>query len=179
MCPAHERPSPLCAPDMCLLFRTLGPKTNPIALPESPVNHVSSSFETPREEKHMRISVANISKKVSAAEFSATVHAVARQVHQDFAPLWGMDADVRGIAINRNTKPNPELTLSDVILYVGELDDDPQKVADAVGYHDLNHKGIPFGFVFTDVAAKVGDAWSTTLSHEVLELLADPDVNLL
>jgi hypothetical protein len=127
----------------------------------------------------MRISIANISKKVKTAEFSATVHAVARQVNQDFAPLWGMDADVRGIAIDRNAKPSPELTLSDVILYVGEIDDDPQKVADAVGYHDLNNKGIPYGFVFTDVAAKIGEAWSTTLSHEVLELLADPDVNLL
>ncbi len=127
----------------------------------------------------MRISVANISSKISKAEFSATVHAVARQVHQDFAPLWGMDADVRGIMVDRKTKPNPELTLSDVILYVGELNDDPQKVADAVGYHDLNNEGIPYGFVFTDIAAKAGDAWSTTLSHEVLELLADPDVNLL
>jgi hypothetical protein len=116
---------------------------------------------------------------VSNAEFSATVHAVARQVHQDFAPLWGMDADVRGIKMSRDAKPNPELSMSDAILYVGELDDDPQKVADAVGYHDLNNKGIPYGFVFTDVAAKVGDKWSTTLSHEVLELLADPDVNLL
>src|SRR5882757_8871119 len=127
----------------------------------------------------MRISIANISQKVTTAEFSATVHAVARQVHQDFAPLWGMDADVRGIAIKRDAKPNPELTLSDVILYVGELNDDPQKVADAIGYHDLNNRGIPFGFVFTDVAAKAGEAWATTLSHEVLELLADPDVNLL
>ena len=71
-----------------------------------------------------------------------------------------MDADVRGIAMNRNAKPNPELSVSDVILYVGELDDDPQKVADAIGYHDLNNKGIPYGFVFTDVAAKVGEKWS-------------------
>ncbi len=127
----------------------------------------------------MRISIANISQKVKASEFSATVHAVGRQVHQDFAPLWGMDADVRGIKIDRNAKQNPELTLSDVILYVGEADDDPQQVQDAIGYHDLNNKGIPYGFVFTDIAAKQGEQWSTTLSHEVLELLADPDVNLL
>jgi len=127
----------------------------------------------------MRISIANISKKISASEFAATVHVVARQVNQDFAPLWGMDAEVRGLALIRSTKPNPDAILSDVILYVGEIDDDPQKVADAVGYHDLNHRGIPYGFVFTDVAAKLGEAWSTTLSHEVLELLADPDVNLL
>src|SRR5689334_18791295 len=123
----------------------------------------------------MRISIANISKKVSKSEFSATVHAVARQVHQDFAPLWGMDADIRGIAIARESKPNPETALSDVVIYVGELDDDPQKVANAIGYHDLTNKGIPYGFVFTDIAAKIGEDWSTTLSHEVLELLADPD----
>ena len=127
----------------------------------------------------MRISIANISTKVSTSDFTAAVHAVARQVHQDFAPLWGMDADVRGVAMQRTSKPNPELNVSDAILYVGELDDDPNKVQQAVGYHELNHKGIPYGFVFTDVAAKVGEAWSTTLSHEVLELLADPDVNLL
>ena len=111
----------------------------------------------------MRISIANISSKVTTAEFSATVHAVGRQVNQDFAPLWGMDADVRGIAMNRNTKPNPELSVSDVILYVGELDDDPQKVADAIGYHDLNNKATPYGFIFTDVVAKVRENWSTTL----------------
>jgi hypothetical protein len=127
----------------------------------------------------MRISIANISKKVDKAEFAASVHVVARQVTHDFAPLWGMDAEVRGLAIDPNAKPKPELSLSDVIVYVGELDDDPQKVADAVGYHNLNNRGIPYGFVFTDVAAKMGEPWSTTLSHEVLELLADPDVNLL
>jgi hypothetical protein len=127
----------------------------------------------------MRISIANISKKVTTAEFTATVHAIARQVHEDFAPLWGMDAEVRGLTINREAKPNPDTRLSDVILYVGELDDDPRKVADAVGYHDLNQRGIPYGFVFTDISAKNGEAWSTTLSHETLELLADPDVNLL
>lgn len=127
----------------------------------------------------MRIAIANISNRVSREEFRVTVHAIARQVREDFAPLWSMDADIRHATLGRSAKPNPELNLADVILYVGETDDDPQKVKDAVGYHDMNHRGVPFGFVFTDVAEKVGEAWSTTLSHEVLELIADPDVNLL
>jgi hypothetical protein len=127
----------------------------------------------------MRVCVANISKKITQDEFRATVHAVARQVHEDFAPLWGMDAEIRFAALSRNSKPNPELNLADVILYVGELDDDPAKVEDAVGYHDMNHAGIPYGFVFSDIAAKLKEPWSVTLSHEVLELIADPDVNLL
>jgi hypothetical protein len=127
----------------------------------------------------MRISVANVSTTIKDEEFRTVVEAVGRQVGQDFAPLWGMVAEVRAVAMQRDHKPNPELDLSDVVLYVGELDDDPRKVTDAVGYHDLNHTGVAFGFVFTDIAARMGEAWSVTLSHEVLELIADPDVNLL
>ena len=127
----------------------------------------------------MRICIANRSRTISPSEFRATVHAVTRQVHEDFAPLWGMDAEVRYAAVSRDDQPNPELNRADAILYVGELEDDRNSVEKAVGYHAQNHSGIPYGFVFADVAAKLGEAWSVTLSHEVLELIADPDVNLL
>lgn len=128
----------------------------------------------------MKIAVANISKNIASNVFVSTVRAVAYQVKTHFAPLWDMDAHVAAAThVKRDDKPDPELADADVVLYVGELEDDPQKVADALGYHDMNQKGIPYGFVFTDVAAKVGEEWSTTLSHEVLELVADPDVNLL
>ena len=46
------------------------------------------------------------------------------------------------------------------------------------GYHSANNKGIPYGFVYLDIGAKTKEAWSFTLSHEVLELLADPDTAL-
>ena len=52
-------------------------------------------------------------------------------------------------------------------------------VEDALGYHDQNARGIPYGFVFTDLAKKLGEPWSVTFSHEALELIADPEVNLL
>jgi hypothetical protein len=43
-----------------------------------------------------------------------------------------------------------------------------------------NHRGIPYAFVFLDVAASIGpDEWTVTLSHEALELIADPEGNLL
>jgi hypothetical protein len=127
----------------------------------------------------MRISVANISETIDELSFKTAVHAIERQVREDFAPLWGMDAAVRMIRANRNTKPNPDAALSDAIIYVGETHDDPQAVESAVGYHSSNLKGIPYGFVFADVADKIGESWTTTLSHEVLELIADPEVNLL
>jgi hypothetical protein len=127
----------------------------------------------------MRISIANISESISESDFKTAVHAVERQVKEDFASLWGMDASIRMVDVDRGTKPNPELLLSDAILYVGETNDDSQAVDDAVGYHASNMKGIPYGFVFADVAKQIGESWSTTLSHEVLELIADPEVNLL
>jgi hypothetical protein len=127
----------------------------------------------------MRISIANVSKNISKADFKTAVHAIDRQVHEDFAPLWGMEASVRLITIDRNTKPNPDAALSDALIYVGELDDDPQSVDGALGYHSGNLSGVPYGFVFADIAAKFNESWTTTLSHEVLELLADPEVNLL
>jgi len=48
-----------------------------------------------------------------------------------------------------------------------------------LGYHFQNAQGIPYGFVFTEIAQQIGELWSVTLSHEALELLADPEINLL
>jgi len=127
----------------------------------------------------MRIAIANVSETIGDTDFRAAVHAVQRQVREDFAPVWGMTASLRVLKIDRNAQPNPDAKMNDVIMYVGELGDDPQSVQGAVGYHTQNLGGIPYGFVFTDVAAQINEAWTTTLSHEVLELIADPEANLL
>jgi hypothetical protein len=52
-------------------------------------------------------------------------------------------------------------------------------VEDALGYHDRYDRGIPFGIVFTALSQEMGEPWSVTLSHEALELIGDPEVNLL
>jgi len=63
----------------------------------------------------------------------------------------------------------------DAIVYLWNKTD----VDDAIGYHEKNNRGVPYGFVFTSVAEEVGEPWSVTLSHEVLELIGDPETNLL
>ena len=63
----------------------------------------------------------------------------------------------------------------DAVLYLWNKAD----VKNAIGYHERNNAGIPFGFVFTEIAHSLGEDWSVTLSHEALELIADPEVNLL
>src|SRR2546427_8446776 len=45
--------------------------------------------------------------------------------------------------------------------------------------HDRHYLGIPYGFVFLDLSAALGEDWSVTFSHEALELTADPEANLL
>jgi hypothetical protein len=63
----------------------------------------------------------------------------------------------------------------DAVLYLW----DDMDVDDALGYHGQNHAGIPFGFVFTELSKKLKEKWSATLSHEALEFIGDPEVNLL
>ena len=38
---------------------------------------------------------------------------------------------------------------------------------------------MPFGFVFTELVKEMDEPWTVTLSHEALELIGDPEVNLL
>ena len=55
--------------------------------------------------------------------------------------------------------------------------DDPDQ-ADALGYHDLTNEGLPLGKIFVKADLQAGASWTVTLSHETLEMLADPDINL-
>jgi hypothetical protein len=56
------------------------------------------------------------------------------------------------------------------------LDDSDQ--AGALGYHDLTPDGLPIGKIFAASDLKAGTSWSVTASHELLEMLADPNINL-
>jgi len=127
----------------------------------------------------MLIYIVNTSETIIKADFDKVIKAIRKQVSQHFSPVWGMNATIKTKMLTNKGKQDPSLNKADVILYVGELSDDPDSVDNALGYHSLNYSGIPFGFVFTDIAAQTGEHWSVTLSHEVLELVADPDVNLL
>jgi len=123
----------------------------------------------------MRLTIVNISKQISSADFRNVISAVRRQVNEDFQPEWGIAATIRGTtrAIARGMAPVEGK--HDAILYVGDSSQDPTTgVTGALGYHTENHRTVPYGFVYLDVCAEYGEEWSTTLSHEVLELLADP-----
>jgi hypothetical protein len=55
---------------------------------------------------------------------------------------------------------------------------DSSDQAGDLGYHDLTDEGLPQGKVFAKTDMADGSQWSVTCSHELLEMLVDPDINL-
>ncbi len=126
----------------------------------------------------MIISVINHSNgQVSDAELQEVLRAINRQIREDFEPYWSLGAELRleGRSTKRPTTSNLADMRGDAVLYLW----DKANVDEALGYHDINHRGIPFGFVFTELSKKMGENWTVTLSHEALELIGDPEINLL
>src|SRR5262249_22163409 len=98
-------------------------------------------------------------------DVAPVVSALQTQVMRDFAPTWGIAAQLR-----LTTQPEVEEEL--LCLF----DDDSQ--AGALGYPARSADGRPCGFVFAKACREQGVDWRTALSHELLEMLADPLVNL-
>ncbi|TFW36151.1 alkaline phosphatase family protein [Massilia horti] len=124
-----------------------------------------------------QISVVNRSHTVSDAELHRVVRAINRQIKEDFEPYWGFGGTLRVEGPARGPIDIRALTelRGDAILYIV----DSGTSDDMLGYHERNLCGIPYGFVYLDLCAELGDPWSATLSHEALELLGDPQANLL
>ena len=126
----------------------------------------------------MIISVVNHANgKLTDEEVQRAIRAINTQIAQDFEPYWSMGAQLR-LEGKTGTKPPPPKAIDlrgDAVLYLWDKTD----VDATLGYHDANNRGLPFGFVFTELAASLGESWTTTFSHEALELVADPEANLL
>jgi hypothetical protein len=115
-----------------------------------------------------QVSIINESTVLTDAEVMPVVIALQQQVTNDFRPAWGIDAELKMIPL---ASPPPSGSWWLVIL------DDPDQ-AGALGYHDLTPDGLPMGKVFAASDIKAGTSWSVTASHELLEMLADPNINL-
>ena len=126
----------------------------------------------------MIISVINhATQDLDDAAVQLALRAINRQLAEDFAPAWHLEARLRleGKSTAAPTvKSLPDLR-GDAVLYLWDGSD----VEDALGYHDRNARGVPYGFVFTRLSQQLGESWTVTLSHEALEMAVDPHVNLL
>jgi hypothetical protein len=117
---------------------------------------------------NIKVAILNASTVLKDSDVSKAVPALQTQVRQDFAPAWGIDADLSFV-------PKGSSPPSDA-WWLGILDNSDQ--AGALGYHDLTDQGLPLGKVFAGTDLQYGLQWTVTASHELLEMLADPDINL-
>jgi len=126
----------------------------------------------------MIISIINHTNgKISDEEIQVAIRAINRQIAEDFEPYWSLGARLRleGRSQEKPGKTDLADMRGDAVLYLWSGSD----VDGALGYHDTNNRGIPYGFVFTEFSKELGESWTATLSHEALELVADPEANLL
>lgn len=126
----------------------------------------------------MIISIINHTNgQVSDEELQFAIRAINRQIAEDFEPYWSLGAELRleGKSGKKPQKQSISDMRGDAVIYLWDKVD----VDGALGYHDTNNRGIPYGFVFTELSKQLKENWTVTLSHEALELIGDPEVNLL
>jgi len=115
----------------------------------------------------IQVSVFNHSTVLKEPEVEKAVAALKIQLARDFDPVWGVFADVDYFPAKAVPKKTWQL---------GIFDNSDQ--AGALGYHDLTEDGMPFGKAFAKTDIEFKSSWTVTVSHELLEMLVDPDVNL-
>lgn len=112
--------------------------------------------------------VNDASSWVPDSDAEAMTTAIAQQVTQHFQPFWHTSAAFQ--FVGRGKKPPRG------VWCVALLNNSDH--AGALGYHDLTPDGLPLGKVFAGTDRQYGQNVSVTLSHEVLEMLGDPWINL-
>jgi hypothetical protein len=126
-----------------------------------------------------QIAIVNESTAVTDAQVQQLAAALAIQVNRDWYPAWGSNPIIRFYVgykpslLEANTailRPPPNAWILAI------LDDSDQ--ADALGYHDQTPTGQPLGKCFAKSTMQDGESWTVCASHELLEMLGDPDINL-
>ena len=115
-----------------------------------------------------KIAFVNASTAVTDEEARVVMSALQVQVHRDFAPQWGIDADLIFV-------PRGQLPLQGM-WWIAVLD--TADMAGSLGYHDRTEEGLPLGKVFVLTNQMYGNQWTVSASHELLEMLVDPAINL-
>lgn len=113
------------------------------------------------------IAVSNASTCLSDEQVEAVLPSLQKQVSNEFKAYWDLDCTLSFLPKNASLTPG--------WWQVAVLDDPDQ--AGALGYHELTNQGAPFGKIFARLDLESGSSWTATLSHELLEMLADPWIN--
>lgn len=117
------------------------------------------------------IAIINESTVVADSEVDIVTKALQIQCDRDYTPIWHIDAHLTFY---------PKAAIASVPATSWQLlilDNSDQ--AGALGYHDVTATGQPIGKSFAGTDKQYGLNWSITTSHELLEQLTDPWINLV
>jgi hypothetical protein len=115
-----------------------------------------------------RVAVINESTIVSDAVVKAAMAALQTQVRHDFAPAWGVDAELTFIAKQAEAPPGSWRLVVE----------DNSRQPGFISYHTLTEEGLPEVHVGVRDARQADWEWTMGASHELLEMLANPRLNL-
>jgi hypothetical protein len=111
------------------------------------------------------IGFVNLATVPLGVDLAKLVAALAKQLAQDFVPVWGYPAK---LYVTQNPKPDEWQ-----VVFMDDAD-----AADALGYHDLTKNGQPISKIFVKTTIAAGEKVSVTASHELMEMLIDPGAQL-
>jgi hypothetical protein len=112
------------------------------------------------------IAVFNAAKTALGVDLDALVTALQRFVTDDVVPVWGTPARLLRTA---GFKPGAW----------GFIFLDTADAPNALAYHDLTPDGLPLSKVFVKTIREAGASLTVAASHELVEMLVDPAINLL
>jgi hypothetical protein len=113
------------------------------------------------------IAITNASTCLSDTQVEAVLSALQKQVSEDFKAYWDLDCTLTSLSKGQKLTPR---------WWQIVVTDNPDQ-AGALGYHELTSQGTPLGKIFAKLDLDSGSSWTVTLSHELLEMLADPWIN--
>jgi len=114
------------------------------------------------------IAIQNQSTVLSDAQVQAAAAALQIQLDRDWQAAWGTTATL--VFVTRSQG----IPVGNWPIYILDRSD----VSGALGYHDETAAGLPYGRIFAKDDITYGYNWTVTLSHELLEMMLDPYVNL-
>jgi len=146
------------------------PVSNTVISNISDVSNVSNTISVPTRvmTSGPTIAIINLSTTLTDEQVQSGISAAQIQIDRDFSPIWGLPANL--IFVSKNDFIPPTAWVLQVL--------DTSDQSGALGYHTLTNTEMPMGKIFAADDAKYGLSWTVTLTHELLEMLGDPYIDV-
>lgn len=111
--------------------------------------------------------VVDVDAGLDSHEVVAYAHSQQRQILEHWSQYW----EGLGLVRSATAHPPEDGDVEVRLMHKPTMDN-------ALGYHDRKPDGTPIAYVFVGLAKELGEDWTSIASHEVLEILGDPDLTL-